>query len=96
MSGDESMTFDQIAELEKKVDNAVLLIADLRRENNELKEQAGQFIQQIQLKDSLIQELREENGNLSRVQQEATLGRDKEERIRNRVEQMLAKLDELE
>jgi len=90
------MTIEQLDALEQKVAKAIHLIEELRGENNALKDEVKQLTNEVVLKDSLIQQLREENHDLSRIQEEATLGKDKEARIRSRIEQMLAKLDELQ
>jgi len=90
------MTVEQLDALEQKVTRAIQLIEELRVENSALKDEVKQLTSEVSLRDSLVLQLREENHDLGRLQEEAMLGKDKEARIRSRVEQMLAKLDELQ
>lgn len=90
------MELEQIEILDSKITQAVELIEKLRSEKELLKQELAEFKRESELRDSLIRQLKEENHNLKLVQQESSLGKEKEEQIRSKVEQMLNKLDELQ
>ena len=90
------MDFQQLDVLENKIELTVRLMGQLRKENAVLRDEANQAKEESQSKEMLIQQLQEENKSLALVQNETILGKEKEEEIRSRVEQMLSKLDELE
>ncbi len=90
------MEFKQLEDLEQKINHTVALIEKLRAENQELLRANQQLRSEAQLKEMLFQKLKEENDSIRKMQGESTsLGREKEEKIKSKVEQMLARLDEL-
>ncbi len=90
------MELEQLEILERKINQAVNFIEKLKLENQTLKDEVVELRSQSKSKDEIINQLKEENHNLKLMQSEASLGKEKEEQIRSRVEQMLSKLDELE
>ncbi len=90
------MELEQIEILDRKVTQAVELIGTLRSEKDILTQELTELKSEAESRDSLIRQLKEENHNLKLVQQESSLGKEKEEQIRSKVEQMLNKLDELQ
>lgn len=90
------MEFKQLEDLEEKINQAVMLIAKLRSENQDLLRANQQLRAEAQPKEMLLQKMKEENEGLRKLQSESTsLDREKEEKIKSKVEQMLARLDEL-
>lgn len=90
------MELEQLEILERKINQAVNFIEKMKLENQTLKDEVVELRSQSKSKDEIINQLKEENHNLKLMQSEASLGKEKEEQIRSRVEQMLSKLDELE
>lgn len=90
------MDIEQLDILEKKVAQAVELIGQLKVENQKLQSNTKQFQSELDSKDLIIKQLKEENQNLKLVQNNSVLDKEKEEKIRSKVEQMLNKLDELQ
>lgn len=91
-----SMKLEQLDVLEKKIGQVVGLIGHLQQQNTELRNDLNQSRLQSQTNELMIQQLQEENKELAVVQNETAVEKEKEEQIRIRIEQMLAKLDELE
>jgi FtsZ-binding cell division protein ZapB len=89
------MDLKQLDDLEERINQAVWLIEKLRAENQELARTNQQLRSELQSRDMLFQRLQEENDHLRKQHNESTLGKEKEEKIRSKVEQMLARLDEL-
>ncbi len=89
------MDLKQLDDLEERINQAVGLIEKLRIENQELQRANQQLRSDAQSREILFQKLQEENEHLRKQQNESALGKEKEERIRSKVEQMLARLDEL-
>ena len=90
------MALEQLDDLEKRINQAVKLIEKLKFENQELHKTNSELRSESRSKDVLIQQLREENDRLKETQNESPLGKEKEAKIRSKVEQMLARLDELQ
>ncbi len=90
------MKLEQLDVLEKKIGQVVGLIGHLQQQNTELRNDLNQSRLQSQTNELMIQQLQEENKELAVVQNETAVEKEKEEQIRIRIEQMLAKLDELE
>ncbi len=90
------MDIEQLDILEKKVAQAVELIGQLKVENQKLQSNTKQFQSELDSKDLIIKQLKEENQNLKLMQNNSVLDKEKEEKIRSKVEQMLNKLDELQ
>ncbi|MCH8020671.1 hypothetical protein IH785_12505 [candidate division KSB1 bacterium] len=79
--------------MESKINQAVSRIEQFQIENQKLLDENMKLRSESQSQEILIQQLKEEN--LNQTKSESSFGKEKEEKIRNKVEQMLAKLDEL-
>ena len=90
------MEVEQFIALEEKINQAVKLIDQLKKENQEFKSEISELRSECNSKDLVIQQLKEENQNLKLIQNKSVFGEEQEEKIRIKVEQMLAKLDELQ
>ncbi len=90
------MELEQLELLEKKIEQAVRLIEQLKLENLDLTNEINALRNESQSKDALIQQLKEENENLKQMQRDSVFGKEKQERIKSKVEQMLTRLDELQ
>ena len=90
------MDIEQFDVLEEKINQAVKLIEHLMQENDQLKAEVKELRSESESRERTVLQLKEENQNLQLVQTDGILGREKEEKIRSKVEQMLAKLDELQ
>ncbi|TDI88909.1 MAG: hypothetical protein E2O77_10705 [Caldithrix sp.] len=88
------MNWEHLDELESKINQAVSRIEQLQIDNQNLLDENMKLRSESQSQEILIQQLREEN--LNQAKSESTLGTEKEEKIRSKVEQMLAKLDKLQ
>ncbi len=87
------MNWEHLNELESKINQAVSRIAQLQIENQKLLDENMKLRSESQSQEILIQQLKEEN--LNQTKSESSFGKEQEEKIRNKVEQMLTKLDEL-
>ena len=87
------MNWEHLNELESKINQAVSRIEQLQTENQNLVDENMKLRSDSQSQEILIQQLKEES--LNQTKSESSFGKEKEEKIRNTVEQMLAKLDEL-
>lgn len=91
------MDLEQLDVLETKVNQAIQCIENLKLENQELRRVNQELQSESQGKELLIQQLREEKSNLEKLQnQSSSIDKEKEERIKSKVELMLSKLDELQ
>lgn len=90
------MDIEQLDVLEEKINQAVKLIEHLMQENDQLKAEVKELRSESESRERTVLQLKEENQNLQLVQTDSILGREKEDKIRSKVEQMLAKLDELQ
>jgi FtsZ-binding cell division protein ZapB len=90
------MDLEQLDDLEQRINQAVKLIEKLKIETQELHKANSELSSESRSKDVLIQQLREENEHLKEMRNESSLGKDKEAKIRSKVQQMLARLDELQ
>ena len=88
------MDWEYLNELESKINQTVSRIKDLKIENEKLLDENMKLRGESQSQEILIQQLKEEN--LNQAQSASSFGKEKEEKIRSKVEQMLAKLDELQ
>jgi len=88
------VNWEHLDELESKINQAVSRIEQLQIDNQNLLDENMKLRSESQSQEILIQQLREEN--LNQAKSESTLGTEKEEKIRSKVEQMLAKLDKLQ
>ncbi len=90
------MDIEQLDVLEEKINQAVKLIEHLMQENEQLKAKVKELHSESESRERMVLQLKEENQNLQLVQTDSILGREKEDKIRSKVEQMRAKLDELQ
>jgi FtsZ-binding cell division protein ZapB len=90
------MDLEQLEVLETKISQAVQVIEQLKSKNKQLSDEIGQLRNEAESRETLLNKLMEENRRYQQEQEQASLGKEKEERIRNKVEEMLSKLDELE
>jgi len=88
------VNWEHLDELESKINQAVSRIEQLQIDNQNLLDENMKLRSESQSQEILIQQLREEN--LTQAKSESSLGNEKEEKIRSKVEQMLAKLDKLQ
>ena len=88
------MNWEHLNELESKINQAVSRIEQLQIDNQSLLDENMKLRGESQSQEILIQQLKEEN--LNQAKSESSLGKEKEEKIRSKVEQMLAKLDQLQ
>lgn len=87
------MNWEHLNELESKINQAVSRIEQFQIENQKLLDENMKLRSESQSQEIRIQQLKEEN--LNQTKSESSFGKEKEEKIRNKVEQMLAMLDEL-
>ncbi len=87
------MNWEHLNELESKINQAVSRIEQFQIENQKLLDENMKLRSESQSQEILIQQLKEEN--LNQTKSESSFGKEKEEKIRNKVEQMLTMLDEL-
>lgn len=88
------MDLDQLDVLQEKINHAIKIIEQLKSENQRLVQENEELRSNSNSKELLVQQLREENNNLKQTQN--NVSSEKEEKIRSKVEEMLAKLDELQ
>ena len=88
------MDWEHLTELESKINQAVNRIEQLQIENQKLLDENTKLRSESQSQEILIQQLKEEN--LNQTKSESSFGKEKEEKIRSKVEQMLTKLDKLQ
>ena len=89
------MSLENLDILEEKINHAVLLIEKLKQDNETLRKEIDEVRAESQGKEERIHQLKEENNNLKLAYDESSLGKEKEEQIKSKVEQMLNKLNEL-
>jgi len=87
------VNWEHLNELESKINQAVSRIEQFQIENQKLLDENMKLRSESQSQEILIQQLKEKN--LNQTKSESSFGKEKEEKIRNKVEQMLAMLDEL-
>jgi len=87
------VNWEHLNELESKINQVVSRIENLQIENQKLLDATMRLRSESQSQEILIQQLKEEH--LNQTKSESSFGKEKEEKIRNKVEQMLAMLDEL-
>ncbi len=90
------MELQQLDVLESKINQAIKLIDELKLEKQELLKTNQELRSDCESKEQLIQQLKEENQNFKQIHHESSLGKEKEDKIKNKVEEMLSRLDELQ
>lgn len=89
------MDLEQLDILEEKINQAVRVIEKVKLENRELLRANQELRSEVDEKERVLQQLKEENENLTQ-QNESSMGKEKEEIIKSKVEQMLSRLDDLQ
>lgn len=87
---------EQLEILEAKINQAVEMIDRLKNENQELQNGNRELRAESESKDLIIQQLKEENQNLQQMKIESSIDKEKEEKIKSKVDKMLSRLDELQ
>lgn len=93
--GDAAMEIDQLEALEEKISKTVKLISDLQAENNELKKYNMELINRVQEKEKIITQLRDEYQKLKEQKDESEIYKQKEQKIQQKVEEIMLKLDSI-
>ena len=82
--------------LEKKIDQLIQVSLKLKKENQDLKAKNQELVSSVAEKERKIQQLVQEAGRSQSMQSEIAEYKDKQGRIRNKVENLLEKLQEFE
>lgn len=90
------MELEQLEVLERKINQAVQLIENLRNQNEILVKENGELRKELQTSSQRIQQLEEQVESLNQTAGESALNKEKEEKIKSKVENMLVKLEELQ
>lgn len=90
------MDIQQFEALDQKIAQAIKLIQDLKTENQELRERVLLLEAQSREKDEHVARMKSELGGVQKHAEETRQFRELEEKIRSKVEDMLAKLEELQ
>ena len=90
------MDLQQFEALENRISQAIKIIQSLKNENKELRQRLTSLEQQHRDKDEQFARLQAELGNIHERSEETRQLREREEKIRSKVEDMLAKLEELQ
>lgn len=88
------MDWEHLDQLESKIKQTVKRIEQLQIENKKLLDENMKLRSESQSQEIIIQQLKEEN--LNQTKSESSFEKEKEEKIRSKVEQMLTKLDKLQ
>ena len=88
--------YNQLEILEGKINKTIQLIDKLQAENNELKRYNAELINKVQEQEKINQKLRKGYHKLKEQQNNSHFTLEKEEEIKQKVEGMLAKLDNLQ
>jgi len=86
----ESETFNR---LEKEIDNLLNVLIELKEENKQIKEKCLELIEKQNENKKLIESLKKENLNLSSA--ESNINPEKEAKIKEGLQKLLIKLDNL-
>lgn len=89
----ENQTFEI---LEKKIDQLIQVFLKLKKENQDLKVKNQELVSSVAEKERKIQQLVQEAERSQSMQSEIAGYKDKQDRIRNKVENLLEKLQEFE
>ncbi len=82
--------------LEKKIDQLIQVLLKLKKENQDLKVKNQELVSSVAEKERKIQQLVQESERSQSMQSEIAGYKDKQDRIRNKVENLLEKLQEFE
>ncbi len=87
------MEYSELSKLEENVKRAIEVIQKLVRENQRLMEENLNLANQIQEKDQIISELKNRNDNGDAHYQKLSYYKEKEGKLRQKIQQMLEKLE---
>ena len=90
------MDLQQFEALENKISQAVKTIQTLKTENKDLRQRLSAMEQQHRDRDEQFARLQAEMSSVHERSEETRQLREREEKIRSKVEDMLAKLEELQ
>ena len=90
------MENQQFELLESKINQLLSLIKRLRSENVQLVNNVQEIQQQLKQKEQQIQNIQSDSGNIDNMKNQISTYREKEDRIRSKVEVLLKKLDEFD
>ena len=82
--------------LEKKIDQLIQVSLKLKKENQDLKVKNQELVSSVAEKERKIQQLVQQAEQSQSMQSEIAGYKDKQDRIRNKVENLLEKLQEFE
>lgn len=89
------MDYKILEDLETKINHAIQVLQGLHEENRKLKEEKDQLILQIQDKDRTIENLIQKCEEYKKASELTQYYVEKEEKIKERLEGMLSKFDNL-
>jgi len=90
------MDYQQIEILEDKINLAVELIARLKNENRELKQRNAEIMQQLEASELAFKQMKADFENLQTRQEDYFQIKQREEKVREKVEGMLQKLNAIQ
>jgi len=90
------MDDNQLDVLDEKINKAIEIINTLQAENNRLKEQNQELIDKLGQYDELLRQFEHENKILKDATNQLNFTNDKQEVIKQKLETMLLKLDNLQ
>lgn len=90
------MDYQQIEILEDKINLAVELIARLKNENRELKQRNAEIAQQLEASELAFKQMKVDFDNLQTRQEDYFQIKQREEKVREKVDGMLQKLNAIQ
>jgi len=90
------MNENQLDDLETKINKAIEIINSLQAENKRLKEQNQELIHKIGQYDEILKNFQQENELLRNSSGQSNVNYQKQEEIKQKLENMLLKLDNLQ
>lgn len=88
-----AMEYSELIKLEENVKRAIEVIEKLVRENQKLMQENSNLISQIQEKDQIIRELKIRSDGEDAYYQKLSYYKEKEGKIRKKIQQILEKLE---
>lgn len=89
------MDYKILEDLEAKINRAIQVLQELHEDNRKLKEEKGQLILQMQDKERTIENLIQKCEEYKKASELTQYYVEKEEKIKERLESMLSKFDNL-
>ena len=87
------MDYAELNQLEKNIKRAIEIIQKLVIENQGLRQENEKLIYQIQINERIIQQLKNETASNIDIEQQSRISQEKEGKIKQKVQQMLEKLE---